>query len=244
MKVRQCLIIEDDPICADTIKSYLNRLPFFKVVGTYNSYFEAINFITQSQIDLIFLDVILNDSQNDKFTGLDILRTIPNLPATIMMSSYPEFAVESYNIGKSTDYLLKPFNFDRFLLAVNRVLSLNMVQQRLIDEEYIFLKMGRRFQRFNLDDIDYFEAYGIYLKVIVNGIPHVVNDTISGLNERLDVKRFIRVHKSYIVNIQKINGFDHNNLYLKNGKVPIGISYKSQLEGLLRLFDKLDVEQN
>jgi DNA-binding LytR/AlgR family response regulator len=237
---RQCLIIEDSISSVAILKEYLSLLPFFQVANVCDNYAQAIAFLSNHQVDLIFLDIQLANKEGEHFTGFDVLQTFSTLPPVIITSSHAGFAIESYRIGKAVDFLVKPFDYDRFLIAINRALNLKMTTNRLLDDEYVFLKMGRKFQRFELADIDYFEAYGIYLKVFVKGMPHVVNDTISAISETLSPKRFMRVHKSYIVNINKINGFDHNNLYLLNGKVPIGISYKPQLDGLLRLFDKLE----
>ncbi len=241
MNNKQCLIIEDDSASAFVLKEYLSRLPFFSVAGICKSYTETLEFLFKQPLDLVFLDIELSsDSVNPQLSGLDILTTVPNLPPVIIISNHVNYAAESYRIGKAVDYIVKPFDFERFLIAVNRALNLTMTTKHLADEEYIFLKMGRKFQRFELSHIDYFEAYGIYLKVIVDGVAHVVNDTVSALAERMDTQRFMRVHKSYIINIKKIVGFDHNHLFLQNGKVPIGISYKPHLSGLLRLFDKLE----
>ncbi len=239
MQNRQCLIIEDDSTSAKILSTYIEKLPFFSVDAICTSYAEALEALMKQNYDLIFLDIILASPADTgkELSGLAILETFESLPPVIITSNYVEYAVESYRIGKSVDYLLKPFEFKRFLLAVNRALNIKLVENQIIDEKYIFLKMGRRFQRFNLDEVNYFEAYGIYLKVAVNDTIHVVNEIISGIEALLNTKQFVRVHKSYIINVNKIIGFDHNTIYLKHGKVPIGISYKPKLQGLLNLFD-------
>jgi DNA-binding LytR/AlgR family response regulator len=146
-----------------------------------------------------------------------------------------------FDINTIVDYLPKPIEFNRLVRAVNRALGTQIQANNLTDKDYIFLKMGRKFQRFNFDEIDYFETYGVYMKVFVSSQSFVVNDSISVLLEKLDGTKFMRVHKSYIVNITKINAFDVNSLVLRSGSpIPIGVSYKGRLEGLLRLFDKLE----
>lgn len=234
MKIKNCLIIEDDLAFVEVLKDYIGKIPFIEVAGHCSNYSEAVAFLLSNQVDFILLDILLNDAAN--LTGFDLLRTQQNMPPTIIISSSPTFAVESYNIGMAKDFLAKPFDFNRFLLAIGRVLGRQLDNKLLTDDTSIFLKMGRRFQRFELDDIDYIEAYGIYAKVISLGETHVVNDIISNLEECLDARMFRRVHKSYIVNLTKITGFDHNNLFLQKGSVPIGISYKPKLEELLQLF--------
>jgi DNA-binding LytR/AlgR family response regulator len=239
MTTRQVLIIEDTASSVTLLKDYLAKLPFFKVAAVCSSYSQSVEFLSNHHVDLIFLDIELSSNDGINLTGMDLLKTFPVLPPTIITTSHDSFAVESYRIGKASDYLMKPFDFERFLIAINRAMNLQLVPNRIVDKDFIFLKMGRNFKRFEFDEIDYLEAYGIYVKVFVNGTVHVVNDTISALAERIDSNRFMRVHKSFIVNINKITGFNHNELHLKNGKVPIGISYKTLLEPLLSLFDKL-----
>ncbi len=241
MNVQKCLIVEDTKIDSDLLKSYITPLPFLSVLGVCTNYSEAIAFITNNQVDLIFLDIELDSLSGERsLTGLDLLKTLPNLPPVIIMTNRSDYASESYRIGKAVDFLVKPYDFERFLIAVNRVFQLKVGKQQFTNEGFIFLKMGRKFQRFELDELDYLEAYGIYLKVIEKGIIYVVNDTISAITERLDPSQFVRVHKSYIINVKKITGFDHKNLFLQEKKIPIGISYKGQLGGLLSLFDKLE----
>ena len=236
MKSKSCLLIEDDELSVQLIESYIQKIPYIHLEGVCSSYADAYALITQQKFDFILLDVLLNDPTH--LTGLDLLRTVPSLPPVVVITSTAEFAVDSYEIGKAVDFLLKPFDFSRFVIAINRALNIQNADNQLLTNDFIFLKMGRRFQRFELEEIDYIEAYGIYVKVIVGGIPHVVNDLISNLEATLSRKKFMRVHKSYIVNLSKVVGFDHNKLYIKNGSVPIGISYKEKLDVFLRLFDE------
>lgn len=236
MQTKYCLIIEDSEVCIDTLTAYLKKLPFFQIVGICKTYAEVVSYLSvHKNIDLIFLDISL---AGEDLTGLDILRTIPKLPPVIINTSHTEFAVESYRIGKAADYLVKPYDFDRFLIAVNRALDIKIGTKELIFEDHIFLKKGRKFQRFDYSDIHYFEAYGIYVKVCTSEGIQTVNETISNLDEKLDSAWFVRVHKSFTINIQKITGFDHNFIFLESEKIPIGASYKADLEGLLRLFNK------
>lgn len=239
MEKKSCLLVDDDPQFATLIEDYCKKIPYIYVAKICASYAEAIIEISKQAFDFILLDIRLADSHG--LTGLDLLKTVPTLPPVIIVTSSPEYAINSYEIGTPVDFLLKPFDFSRFLVGVNRALHIHTKNDQLMDENYIFLKMGRRFQRFNVEEIDYIEAYGIYCKVFANSIPHVVNETISNLEEILSIKKFIRVHKSYIISFSKVTGFDHNKLYLKSGAVPIGISYKPKLQSFLRLFSSEDM---
>lgn len=236
MQTIKCLIIEDSETSIELLTSYLKKVPFCLIVGICRSYYEGTQYLLSKKgVDLLFLDVELGDNEP---TGLDLLRTIPHLPPVIITTTHAGYAVDSYTIGKAADYLLKPYEFDRFLLAVNRALEMQINYENIIFKDYIFLKKGRRFQSYEFKNILYFEAYGIYVKVITTTGTETVNETISVLADKLDPAWFIRVHKSFIVNIQKIVGFEHAHLFVQGGKVPIGISYRPQLEGLLRLLGK------
>lgn len=233
MNLRRCLIVEDSEPFSLLIESYLKRIPLIQSVKTCTNYYEAVDILSSEKINLVFLDINLPE-----VSGLNLLRTFPNLPPTILITSESEYAVESYEIGRAVDFLLKPFDYDRFVLAVNRALSINLSNTSYKDIDFIFLKMGRTLQRFHLNEIDYVEAYTIYSKIIYNGTPYIVNETISGLENQLESNQFVRVHKSYIVNIKKVTSIDSKYLWLDKKPIPMGKSYKPNFEGFLRLFDK------
>lgn len=233
MNLRQCLIVEDSEPFRLLIESYLKRIPLIQSVKTCTNYFEAVDILSTEKIDLVFLDINLPE-----VSGLNLLRTFPNLPPTIIVTSHSEYAVESYEIGRAIDYLVKPFDYERFVIAVNRALPISLSKNSFKDLSFIFVKIGRTLQRFNLDEIDYIEAYTIYSKIIYNGVPYVVNEIISVLNDQLDAHQFVRVHKSYIINIKKVTSIDSKYIWLDKKPIPMGKSYKPNFEGFLRLFDK------
>jgi len=235
MRIVSCLIVDDDTVFVQHLSEQLEKLSFIKVVGVCKTYGEAVIALKSNTIDLVFLDINLESS--DDLNGFDLLRQYFNLPPVVIVSSLPDHAIESYTIGKAKDFLVKPIDIRRLTLAINRALDTDIESRQLIDNKSVFLKMGRKFQRFCVDEIDYFEGYGIYAKVITqDATTHVVNDSLTDLENMLEGKKFMRVHKSYIINLNKLTGFDHNKLYLKNASMPIGSSYKPKLEGLFRLF--------
>ncbi len=235
MQIISCLIVDDDDVFVKTLTEQIEKLPFIKVAASCKTYGETLAALKSQSIDVILLDVNLESA--DGLNGFDLLRQYPTLPPVVVISNTPEHAVESYNIGKAKDFMVKPIDTRRLLLAFNRALDTDLGNGSMFDKNSVFLKMGRKFQRFDLDEIDYIEGYGIYAKVMCNNFSHVVNDSLVNLETILDAKKFMRVHKSYIINLNKLIGFEHNKLFLKNGAVPIGSSYKARLEGLLRLFD-------
>ena len=237
LKEKKYLIVDDSKIDAEYLKQKLDSLSFLELAGICSTKEETIRLLSTEKIDLIFLDIHLSNQ-----SGLNLLRSIDNLPPVIITSSHSTYALESYEIGKTVDYLLKPVTYERLLIALNRALSIRLTADTVAKENFIFLKIGRKIQRFNFSAIEYIEAYGIYSKVISQLQFHVVNERLSTLTEVLLPRQFIRVHKSYLVNITKITSYDRHHLWLGQAKIPIGISFRNRLEGLLRIFDRVEFD--
>jgi DNA-binding LytR/AlgR family response regulator len=227
------LIVEDDPESVLLLQHFISRLPFFNTPDVVKSGGEAISALHNKAYDLVFLDMFLPD-----INGKTIMETGTKYPPVIVTTVSPDFASDCYDLDV-VDYLVKPFEFSRFLRAVNRALEqVKIMDNSISNKTSIYLKVGRKVQHFAYELIDYVEAYGIYCKVWHNNQSLVVNDSIGELNERLSKKYFLRIHKSYIINIEKISSYDHKEIEINNLKIPIGISYKSQLTGLMELLNK------
>ncbi|GAB3725159.1 LytR/AlgR family response regulator transcription factor [Spirosoma lituiforme] len=235
MNSRKYIIIDDTDSDALHVRDQLEKLPFLNLAGICSSVEKATELLSQEVIDLILLDINLADQ-----SGLTLLKLGIPLPPVIIVTAFPDFALESYEIGKASDYLLKPYTFERLLIAVNRAINLQVSATSIADPNYIFLKMGRKIQRFDYQTLDFVEGYGLYSKIVTGTQTHVVNERLASLTELLPSRFFLRVHKSYIINITKITSFDRNTLWVNNHKIPIGISYRPKLDGLLRLFNNGD----
>ena len=235
MITKKYIIVDDLAPDVEYLRRYLTNLPFLEYIGCCSSVGEAMGLLAGEKIDLIFLDVNLMSG-----SGLSLLKTGTDLPPVIVISAHTEYALECYEIGKAVDYLLKPYTYERLLVAVNRAVSMHVAQGNVVNEEFIFLKMGRKIQRFEYQAVDYVEAYGAYSKVFCRGQLYVVNERLASLTELLPSRFFLRVHKSFIINLNKIISFDRNHLFLPQVKIPIGISFRPKLEGLLRLFDRVE----
>ena len=232
MTSKQYLIIDDTESDALYLKSLLNKLPFFNLVGIAPTLESAVELLARQAVDLIFLDINLGSQ-----FGLTLLKTGMALPPVIITSAYPDYALESYEIGKAADYLLKPFTLERLHIALTRALQLPNNTNTILEKDAVFLKMGRKVQRFAFQSIDYVEAFGIYSKVYADGQMYLVNERLASLTALLPARQFIRVHKSYLIHIGKITSFDRHNIWLDQTKIPIGQSFRPSLEGLLSLFD-------
>ncbi|GAB3741756.1 LytR/AlgR family response regulator transcription factor [Spirosoma lituiforme] len=235
MKIRKYIIIDDTESDVMHIRKQLDKLPFLSLLGISSSLEEAIGLIAQEVIDLIILDIKLPSR-----SGLDLLKLGLKLPPVIIISAYSDYALESYKIGEAVDYVLKPFTFERLSIAVYRALSLKVTATSITDSSYTFLKMGRKIQRFDHEMLDFVEGYGLYSKVFTGTQAHVVNERLSTLTEILPSRLFFRVHKSYIINVSKITRYEKNILWINDYKIPIGISFRPKLDGLLYLFDNND----
>lgn len=235
MKIRHCLIVEDSAPFVLLIKSYLKRIPFFNMISSCGSVAEAFEILGTDKIDLMILDVELSD-----VSGMTLLRGLSatSIPPTILISSHGEYAVESYAIGIAVDFIKKPFDFDRFLLALNRALNIHVLKNSYSNQNSILLKKGRVLQKFNYDEINFIEAYGIYTKICTNKGIDVVNENISSLERKLDQHKFARVHKSYIINTEKITNVDNKSFWINEQHIPIGRFYKPQFDAIFQLFDK------
>jgi len=233
MKLK-ALIIDDEPLAHEVINSYVEDVTFIEVIGHFYSATEAISFINEKQVDLLFLDI-----QMPKLKGNEFLRTLTKKPAVIITSAYEEYALESFDLD-ATDYLLKPFRFDRFLKAVNKVHDLiQLKNDRLKTEETnneavadtLMLKVDKRQIQINSLDINYLESYGNYVKVWIDDTFHLTPRTLTSFEEQLNDDDFLRVHKSYIIHKPAINYIEGNRIILKDQtEIPIGKSYKQHLK--------------
>ncbi|KAA9349637.1 LytR/AlgR family response regulator transcription factor [Larkinella humicola] len=232
MKYRQCLIVDDSDSAVAILQEYLARLPFFMPPQVSGTVRDATSLLQQQHFDLILLDISLPDQM-----GLDLLRSFPKPLSVIVTTANPDFAVESYDLDVA-DYLLKPFSFNRFIRAVNRALGVQLAQNSLTEDRFIFLKVGHAMQRFDYDAIEYIQAFGTYCKVMINQKVVVVNEIISNLENLLPRHKFLRIHKSYLLNLSKINSYNYRTIFVGTAKIPLGASYRDKFEGFLNLLDK------
>ncbi len=233
-----CLIVDDEPIAQEILEKYISQMEALQLVGKANNAFEALNILHREKIDVLFLDIKM-----PSLSGLDMLKTLQNPPKVILTTAFSEFGVESYEYG-ITDYLLKPIPFERFLKAVNKILipknidfPLEKVQENLPTEnEFIFFKADKKIHKFYFKEILFFEGSGNYVKIHTEKVPPlIVLEKLSELEEKLPKNQFLRVHKSFIVNISHIQQIEGNMLKIKDKTVSISLTYKQNLEELLNI---------
>lgn len=234
-KIR-CLIIDDEPLAIKLIRTHLSKLDCFEVAGECKNALRAIEFLRKENIDLMFLDINMPE-----ISGLDFLKTIPDPPYVIITTAYREYAIEGYDLDV-VDFLLKPISFERFLKAVNRFCNRTKMSmqtgdegtQELKNKQYVYIQDGKNIYKLPYDDILFLEGYGEYIKLISVSKTYIVRDSLTEFENKLPPSTFLRIHKSYIVNLQKIKGFSSIHVMLKDKELPIGRIYREKAMNVLR----------
>jgi DNA-binding LytR/AlgR family response regulator len=232
----RCLVIDDEPLAIKLIKGHLAKLSSFELAGECRNALQALDFLKKEKIDLMFLDINMPE-----ITGLEFLRTIPNPPYVIITTAFREYAIEGYDLDV-VDFLLKPISFERFLKAINRYIDRtkqvkaeggsNSTPSKEIG--HILIQDSKNTFKIPLDEIIWFEGYGEYVKVITENKNYLVRGSLTDFENRLAEKKFLRIHKSYIVNIAKIKGFSTQNVLIKNSTLPIGRIYHDRVINILK----------
>ena len=229
------LIIDDEHIAHDIIKGYCDMLSNYKLVQSCYDAVEALEYLRTNQVDLIFLDLNM-----PKLKGFDFLKTLQNLPKVIVTTAYKEFALEGFELNV-IDYLLKPFSFERFVKAINKV-ETNKKQEKTVVKssnksqiESLFIKSNKKQIQVKLNEILFAEAVGNYCKIMLHDEEIQIREKISDFINQLPQDLFFQVHKSFIISKTHIKSIEGNRIFIKDYTIPIGKVYKSNLN---KLFDK------
>ncbi len=231
-----CLIVDDEPIAQEILEKYISQIDVLNLVGKCGNAFEALNVLHKEPIDILFLDIKM-----PSLSGLDMLKTLQNPPNVILTTAFSEFGVESYEYG-ITDYLLKPISFERFLKAVNKLvipqnskLILTQLEEKIVEPTFIFFKADKKIHKYYFSDIVFIEGSGNYVKIhSQHEKPLMVLDKLTDLQNKLPQKQFIRIHKSFIVNVSHIQKIEGNMIKIEDKIIPISATFKPNLEALIR----------
>ncbi len=232
MKQIKCIIVDDEPIAIEGIRLLLNKIPFLELLNTFLSAEEATAFLREEHVDLVFSDINMPG-----LNGVEWLRNLEIKPLVIFTTAHANYAIEGFELN-ATDYLLKPVSFERFYKAVLKAQEyLELKQQAAVPEggDYIFIRCSGRYEKILLEDIIYIEGLKDYVKIIVQSSkqPHVTAMNVRTIAEKLPSQLFIRIHRSYLVNVKKIKSVDKDSLYVENAVLPLGDTYKAQVFKLL-----------
>lgn len=219
-----CLIIDDEPLSRDVLRSYIQDHPDLSLEGECKDAFEAMGALEKSGVDLIFLDINM-----PKLSGINFYKSLNQKPMVVFTTAYPEFAVEGFELD-AIDYLLKPFSFERFIKAINKVKGKNSAQEKEASD-FIMLKADKKMYRTAYEDILFFESLGDYVKVHTKERVLIIAGTLKKLLLELPESQFIRTHKSYIISKSKVEYIEGNQIKIGEQMVSIGQAYR---EGVLQ----------
>ncbi|MCD2259198.1 LytR/AlgR family response regulator transcription factor [Psychroserpens luteolus] len=223
----KCAIVDDEQTARNILRKYVNDVPRLEVVNESKNALEALDYIQNNEIDLIFLDI-----EMPKLSGLNFAKLINKNTKIIFTTAHREFAIESYELN-ATDYLLKPFSFERFLKAVQKVAQPVSKNVESKNSTYIYVKVNKQMVKVSFLDLLYVEGMSNYIKVHTSAEVLVVYEKLSTIINSLPSSMFARIHKSYIVNISKIKLYTKEYVEIQNKHIPISSTYRNSLFDML-----------
>ena len=224
----KCLIVDDEPLARDVIRRYVEKVPILHLVGECGNAIDALMLLQNQAVDLIFLDI-----QMPQLTGTEFAKALRNAPKIIFTTAFKEYAIDGFELN-AIDYLLKPIPFDRFLRAITKAypqtsVDINIPQPEITNKKnnsgFIYLKADRKMIKVMLDDILYIESARDYLKIFTHNNFIMTRQTTSSIENMLSEDEFIRIHRSFIVSLKKINSFTNETVEIGNKELPIGKFY-------------------
>jgi DNA-binding LytR/AlgR family response regulator len=226
----QCLAVDDEPPALNVIQKHIESVPALVLSSTCSNAVEAMQKLQQHQIDLLFIDI-----QMPQILGTDFIRTLKNPPKVIFTTAYRKFAVEGFELN-AVDYLLKPISFERFLKAVNKVMEITlpiaengMANGKNGHVDSLYFRADRKMVKVMLDEILYIESLKDYIKIITPGKTIITKQSISSLEDLLPKDAFVRIHRSYIVALKKIESYNHEMMVVGKKELPISRMYKHEV---------------
>ena len=221
-----CIIVDDTPLAVEKMEGFIGQLPVLNLLKSFNNGLEAIAFLHDNPVDLVFLDI-----QMEQFSGLQFLEALQNRPKIVIVSAYNQYAVKGFDYAVS-DYLLKPYSFERFLKSVDKV------QHELgfsVRKDYMFVKTEYRMERVDFTDILYIEGQGAYLRIYTPKAKIMTLSNFRNMESLLPADNFMRVHKSYIVALNKIESIERSIIKIGGQHIPVGQNYRDRLVRLLNI---------
>lgn len=214
----RCLILEDEIAAQEVLQNYIDKTPFLSCNGIYESGLDVSTEVL-NQTDVMFLDI-----QLPELNGLSFLKTIANPPKVIITTAHSVYAIEAFEEAV-VDYLLKPFSFERFFKAVTRVRNQIQIEHKEIDKQ-LFLYANKTYYNINIDDILYLQAEVDYVKVVTTERAILILDSLRNWEEKLSIHNFIRTHRSFIINADKMDKIAGNQIFIADKTIPIGKVYR------------------
>jgi DNA-binding LytR/AlgR family response regulator len=233
----KCIIIDDEPLARDLMRNHISKLENFEIVAECSDAMKALQELRDKKIDLMFIDI-----EMPQISGIEFLKILKNPPKIIITSAYREYALDSFELDV-VDYLLKPITFERFLKAVNKYYQetqekpevkelVSEINQK--EEPFIYVKENKRLIKVNLDEILYIEGLSEYVQIYTDRKKFITKSSMTNLEEKLPSDGFMRIHKSFIVSLSRIEAFTASTIEVPGKELPIGRSYKNSVLNTLQ----------
>ncbi|MFY7670196.1 LytR/AlgR family response regulator transcription factor [Tenacibaculum sp. MEBiC06402] len=220
----KCVVVDDEPIAREIIESFINKTPNLKLIGSFPDAVEALNFQQKEEVDIYFLDINMPD-----INGLSLAKIINKKAHIIFTTAYRDYAIDGFNLNV-IDYLLKPIAFDRFLQAIEKIpkkaTSIKDTLNYEVKSDFLFIRSDRKMIKVSFNDILYIESLSDYIKIHLENQVLVTRETISNIYVKLPTHRFLRIHRSYVISIDKIQSYTNEFIEVSNKALPISRSYK------------------
>ena len=221
-----CIIVEDEPLALKRVKEYVSRVPCLNLAAFFSNAFDAADFLKTNAVDLLFLDI-----EMDGFSGIELIESLAPKPQIIVTTAHDKYALKGFELNV-TDYLLKPFSFERFMNAVEKACNI-IREKRVENKDFIFIKTDYRLVRVDLSDIFFVEGMGDYRNIQTVSKKILTLQTLTDLEKELPGNKFCRVHKSYIVSIDKIISIERGRIKIMDTLIPISNHYKDRFYNLI-----------
>ncbi|CAC9975225.1 two component transcriptional regulator, LytTR family [Flavobacterium sp. CF108] len=228
MKIK-CVLIDDEPLAIKVLQNYFNNFTDFEVIGTFNNSLEALDFINSTSVDAVFLDINM-----PMMTGFELISLIENKTKVIITTAFREFAAESYDLDV-LDYLVKPIPLPRFIKCINKITTeFNLKNNIKIDvakgDSHIFIKVDKKMMKINIEEILFIEGMKEYIKVVTPDKTYITHKSLTSLSEELPADRFLRIHKSYVIALNKVKSIEGNRIQIQSYTIPIGRNYSKDVK--------------
>lgn len=228
MKIK-CVLIDDEPLAIKVLQNYFNNFTDFEVIGSFNNSLEALDFINSTAVDAVFLDINM-----PMMTGFELISLIENKTKVIITTAFREFAAESYDLDV-LDYLVKPIPLPRFIKCINKItneynLKNNIKVENLKTDSHIFIKVDKKMMKINIEEILYVEGMKEYIKVVTSDKTYITHKSLTSLSEELPNDNFLRIHKSYVIALNKVKSIEGNRIQIASYTIPIGRNYSKEVK--------------
>lgn len=228
MKIK-CVLIDDEPLAIKVLLNYFENFSDFEIIATFNNSLEALEFINSNNVDAVFLDINM-----PIMTGFELIRLLENKTRCVITTAFREFAAESYDL-EVLDYLVKPIPLPRFIKCIHKIeaefnLKNSSKNESHRPEPYIFIKVDKKMVKINIDEILFIEGMKEYIKVVTPEKTYITHKSLTSLTEELPTDRFLRIHKSYSIALNKVKSIEGNRIQILSYTIPIGRNYNKEVK--------------